>query len=161
MTSGKSATTSTTRRLTGPFKWRCNVHYVSLLNGSFVHQAVHKHESSKPSGGMRKLGHRVTIYSRHFLWLAVDHVVVVTSDSTLVESWFTFYPLLAPNIADTIILYSCTVFNHHVSRSQKFTDKCKNTLHDHFWWSTRMYMQVWLSFLHYVLLIVPLFYWNK
>ena len=61
-----------------------NVCFMSPLNGLFVTQTVHQHESSKPGGGVDKLGLGVIIFSQVFSMisnqisrLSVDNVVVL------------------------------------------------------------------------------------
>ena len=75
------------------------------MNG---HQAVHKRENSKLSGGMDKAGSDGGV-SIELLCISDSQQLIAPGCGfmkalTLLESWFTIYPLIAPKIVDAIIL---------------------------------------------------------
>ena len=102
-------------------------------------QALHKCKNSKPSNRMSEVWCNigVALHFQHFQWLSVYYVVVLWVFTTLLESWFTIYPLLAPRTANTTILYFHKVLktlNCHLNHMHKFTIVTRKTLwlHDHF-----------------------------
>ena len=92
----------------GPFKLHCNVcHWMVCL----IHQAVHKSKSNKPLGGMGGgLAVKSQCISGCFQSTVASIVLLLnfTSTSTLLESWLSIYPLLAPKITEaTIFIVIC------------------------------------------------------